>query len=116
MAFKFLRTSMIRSRPMLRTSTLTRARTLQIQSHPEAYTSKNQEFFIAASFPDDFELPTLTEKRGVPTAQWDELHATLSEASVKADRGEIKMQQLTSREELEKLLQPETMDPKIDEM
>jgi hypothetical protein len=35
---------------------------------------------------------------------------------VKADRGEIKMQQLTSREELEKLLQPETMDPKIDEM
>ncbi|KAB8231328.1 uncharacterized protein BDW43DRAFT_282785 [Aspergillus alliaceus] len=109
-----LRNTLMRSRPLLRTTTLTR--TYQIQAHPEAYSSKNQEFFIAASFPDDFESPTLTEKRGVPTSSWDEMHATLSEASVKADRGEIQMQQFTSREELEKMLQPENMDPKIDEM
>jgi hypothetical protein len=35
-----------------------------------------------ASFPDDFEAPTLIEKRDVSPATWDELHATLSEASV----------------------------------
>ncbi|KAE8137420.1 hypothetical protein BDV38DRAFT_246756 [Aspergillus pseudotamarii] len=114
MSFNILRNTIIRTRPLLRTSTLTRA--YQIQAHPEAYSSKNQEFFIAASFPDDFESPTLSEKRGVPTSSWDELHATLSEAAVKADRGEVKMQQLTSREELERMLQPDKMDPKIDEM
>ncbi|KAF7597199.1 hypothetical protein BBP40_009539 [Aspergillus hancockii] len=116
MAYNLLRTSIVRSRPMLRTCTLARGRTLQVQSHPEAFTPKNQEFYVAASFPDDFELPSLTEQRDVPTGVWDEMHATLSEAAVKADRGEIKMQQLTSREELEKMLQPDTMDPKIDEM
>ncbi|KAE8352216.1 hypothetical protein BDV28DRAFT_161909 [Aspergillus coremiiformis] len=110
MSLALLRTTL--RRPLLPALT----RTYQIQAHPEAYTSKNQEFFIAASFPDDFESPTLTEKRGVPTPSWDEMHATLSEAVVKADRGEIKMQQLTSREELERMLQPENMDPKIDEM
>ncbi|OGM48226.1 hypothetical protein ABOM_002160 [Aspergillus bombycis] len=114
MSFSMLRTSIVRTRPLLRVPTLTRA--YQIQPHPEAYSSKNQEFFIAASFPDDFESPTLTEKRGVATPAWDELHATLSEAAVKADRGEVKMQQLTSREELERMLQPDKMDPKIDEM
>ncbi|KAE8315226.1 hypothetical protein BDV41DRAFT_531468 [Aspergillus transmontanensis] len=114
MSFNIVRNTLIRTRPLLRTSALTR--TYQIQAHPEAYSSKNQEFFIAASFPDDFESPTLSEKRGVPTPSWDELHATLSEAAVKADRGEVKMQQLTSREELERMLQPDKLDPKIDEM
>ncbi|KAE8372102.1 hypothetical protein BDV26DRAFT_298157 [Aspergillus bertholletiae] len=114
MSFSMLRTSLVRTRPLLRTTTLTRA--YQLQSNPEAYSSKNQQFFITASFPDDAEAPMLTEKRGVATPTWDEPHATLSEAMVKADRGEVKMQQLTSREELERMLQPDKLDPKIDEM
>ncbi|GAB1218079.1 hypothetical protein ATERTT37_007325 [Aspergillus terreus] len=70
-----------------------------------------------ASFPDDFEAPTLIEKRDVSPATWDELHATLSEASVKADRGEVKAQPpKTPRQDIEKFLQPDTLDPKIDEI
>ncbi|KAE8153678.1 hypothetical protein BDV25DRAFT_148938 [Aspergillus avenaceus] len=79
-------------------------------------TSKRQEFFIAASFPDDFEAPVVSEKRGVATPSWDEIHATMSEAMVKADRGDVQFRMASSREELERLLQPDRMDPKMDEM
>ncbi|GES62041.1 hypothetical protein ATETN484_0007002200 [Aspergillus terreus] len=84
---------------------------------PEVHSNKGDDFFIMASFPDDFEAPTLIEKRDVSPATWDEIHATLSEAAVKADRGEVKAQPPpTPRQDIEKFLQPDTLDPKIDEI
>ncbi|KAL4891464.1 hypothetical protein BDV59DRAFT_203383 [Aspergillus ambiguus] len=84
---------------------------------PEVHGTKGEDFFIAASFPDDFESPTLIKKRGTGTPTWDEIHATISEASVKADRGDVRFQPSRSpRQDLEKFIQPDRLEPKMDEM
>ncbi|OOF95558.1 hypothetical protein ASPCADRAFT_208042 [Aspergillus carbonarius ITEM 5010] len=52
---------------------------------PEVRSNKGEEFFITASFPDDFEAPSLIKKsdeQGQSLGHWDEFHATSSEVSV----------------------------------
>ncbi|KKK12981.1 hypothetical protein P175DRAFT_0543480 [Aspergillus ochraceoroseus IBT 24754] len=81
--------------------------------HPEIHTTKRDEFFITASYPDDFESPTLITKRSTSgTPEWDEINATLSEADIKADRGEA-----YKKGRPDDVFQPEAdLEPKIDEL
>ncbi|PYI04781.1 hypothetical protein BO78DRAFT_319738 [Aspergillus sclerotiicarbonarius CBS 121057] len=89
---------------------------------PEVHSNKGEEFFITASFPDDFEAPSLVKKRdeqGQSLGHWDEFHATSSEVSVKADRGDINIHQQQQQQrmsrDLDRNLQ-EAEEPRIDEM
>ncbi|GKZ32414.1 hypothetical protein AbraIFM66950_001780 [Aspergillus brasiliensis] len=94
---------------------------------PEIHSNKGEDFFIPPSYPDDFEsAPSLVNKRDENTttaAHWDELHATSSETSVKADRGDINIQQQqqkqrttsSSSKDYDKNMQDEE-PPKLDEM
>ncbi|KAH8422290.1 uncharacterized protein LDX57_000048 [Aspergillus melleus] len=86
--------------------------------HPEPISTKGEDFYVAATFPDDFESPTLIIKKkgGGPPPSWDELHSTLSEASVKADRGEVEFKPLERRDDIERILWPDREEPKIDEL
>ncbi|KAL5363316.1 hypothetical protein BJX96DRAFT_177958 [Aspergillus floccosus] len=112
MSLSLLRTALIRPTCLRTQHLLGRA-----CYSPEVRSNKGEDFFIAASFPDDFEAPTLIKKSEMGTPTWDEIHATLSEASVKADRGEVKFQPPRSqRQDIENFILPDKMDPKIDEM
>ncbi|PLB46381.1 hypothetical protein P170DRAFT_438191 [Aspergillus steynii IBT 23096] len=85
--------------------------------HPEPISTKGEDFYVAATFPDDYESPTLIiKKAGGAPPSWDELHATLSEASVKADRGDVEFRPLERRDEIERILWPDREEPKIDEL
>ncbi|KAA8651190.1 uncharacterized protein ATNIH1004_000068 [Aspergillus tanneri] len=106
---KTLSTSLLRSLHSLRPI---QARFL----HPETASTKGEDFYVAATFPDDFEAPTLIIKKKGGAPSWDELHSTLSEASIKADRGEVDFRPLGGRDEIERILWPDREDPKIDEM
>ncbi|PWY67900.1 hypothetical protein BO70DRAFT_366197 [Aspergillus heteromorphus CBS 117.55] len=111
-----------RSSALLRPASSARlARPVVCYYHPpEVHSTKDEDFFIAASFPDDFEKPPSLVKHNQKesSGHWDELHATWSEVSVKADRGDINIQQQkTKKGHLDDTFQPESdLEPKIDEM
>ncbi|PYH95706.1 hypothetical protein BO71DRAFT_397802 [Aspergillus ellipticus CBS 707.79] len=83
---------------------------------PEVHSSKDEEFFITSAYPDGFEPPSLVKKHH--EGEWEEIHATMSEVSVKADRGDINIQQQQQKKtHLDDTFQPESdLEPKIDEM
>ncbi|GFF23709.1 hypothetical protein IFM46972_00765 [Aspergillus udagawae] len=49
--------------------------------------------YIPPQFPDNFELPSvIKEKDSKGHERWEEVDSTLSEASVKADRGDVQFE------------------------
>ncbi|GCB25984.1 hypothetical protein AAWM_08869 [Aspergillus awamori] len=90
---------------------------------PEVHSNKGEEFFIPPSYPDNLEdSPSLVQKRDESAqnpAHWDEIHATSSEISVKADRGDINIQQQQKQQRVTRDLDNnlgEEEPPKLDEM
>ncbi|OJZ89972.1 hypothetical protein ASPFODRAFT_183588 [Aspergillus luchuensis CBS 106.47] len=87
---------------------------------PDVHSTKGEEFFIPPSYPDNLEdTPSLVKKPEKDMGHWEEIHATSSETSVKADRGDINIQQQkqqrTTTRDLDKDLGEEE-PPKLDEM
>ncbi|KAF9892071.1 hypothetical protein FE257_002477 [Aspergillus nanangensis] len=117
MSFSLLRNSLLRPARRLPAPYLARAS----YHPPETRSTKSEEFFMASAFPDS-DSPTITQKRGMGTPTWDESQATASEADVKADRGDVEFRpfnpytQEQEQERTERIINPDRMDPKIDEM
>ncbi|GFF58813.1 hypothetical protein IFM61606_06991 [Aspergillus udagawae] len=60
---------------------------------PEYHSNKGDKFYIPPQFPDNFELPSvIKEKDSKGHERWEEVDSTLSEASVKADRGDVQFE------------------------
>ncbi|CAI7620926.1 unnamed protein product [Penicillium pancosmium] len=73
---------------------------------------------VAASFPDDFESSLLASdlpEESKSMARWEEALATLSEAAVKADRGDIRFN-MQSRVKKTETPSMENREPELDEM
>ncbi|RAL07041.1 uncharacterized protein BO97DRAFT_447169 [Aspergillus homomorphus CBS 101889] len=105
-------TSALFLRPLLLRPYLTRP------YRKEVHSNKGEELFIPPSYPDDLEPPKIIHKKETKESVWDELQATMSESSVKADRGDIKIEQSKSGTKGAKSdgAFAEREEPRIDEM
>ncbi|RAH69410.1 uncharacterized protein BO66DRAFT_392393 [Aspergillus aculeatinus CBS 121060] len=107
------RSSTLFLRPLLLRPYLTRP------YHKELHSNKGEEMFIPPSYPDDIEPPKLIHKKETKESMWDELQATMSETSVKADRGDIKFEPKKAGQKTAAKSDgafPEREEPRIDEM
>ncbi|PLN79951.1 hypothetical protein BDW42DRAFT_194813 [Aspergillus taichungensis] len=109
---RLLRTPVTRA-PINRVPAVISSRVVARKLHPEVHSIKGDDFYLAPTFPDDFESPTMY-RNNFGTSHWDEIHATLSEASVKADRGDVSFE--TVSEMGMEGMAPDEMVPKLDEM
>ncbi|PYH47136.1 uncharacterized protein BP01DRAFT_354921 [Aspergillus saccharolyticus JOP 1030-1] len=81
----------------------------------EVHSNKGEEMFIPPSYPDDLEPPKLIYKKETKESIWDELQATMSETSVKADRGDIQFAPKKPAVKTDGAF-AEREEPRIDEM
>ncbi|OJJ45095.1 hypothetical protein ASPZODRAFT_18005 [Penicilliopsis zonata CBS 506.65] len=103
--------SRIRTRPLFQAI---RLRALHKESHSPS--TKGSELFVASTFPDNFDAPEFISERQkdaqtVRMGKWEEMNASTSEASIKADRGEI--QEATPAKKKDVILEEA---PRLDEM
>ncbi|KAJ5382324.1 hypothetical protein N7517_000235 [Penicillium concentricum] len=78
-------------------------------------TNGTPPIYFAPSFPDDFASSSFVldgRKKANEAHKWDEKQATLSEAAVKADRGDIKVNEQPQT----KTSTMENREPELDEM
>jgi hypothetical protein len=65
---------------------------LRAYHHPEL-SNKGEKFYIPPQYPDNFEEPSLIKKKDSSGHErWEEIDSTVSEASVKADRGDVQFE------------------------
>ncbi|KAH2305917.1 hypothetical protein KXW60_002962 [Aspergillus fumigatus] len=85
---------------------------LRAYHNPELHSNKGEKFYIPAQYPDNFESPSLIKtKDSSGHKRWEEVDSTVSEASVKADRGdvqfEVKQKEIKTKQKVQPDLEAE---------
>ncbi|RHZ57384.1 uncharacterized protein CDV56_100215 [Aspergillus thermomutatus] len=90
---------------------------LRAYHSPELHSNKGEKFYIPAQYPDNFESPSLIKtKDSNGHERWEEIDATLSEVSVKADRGDVQFE-ISKQEKSKKIVRPDLeAEPTVHDM